>query len=546
MPDGAAFGGLPPPGVSPQDWYAQQRAQMLASALMQGAMSPIEQPQTAPVHGLYVQPRVGPVSALSKVAEALMGRKAMERAMSLYGANMSRAMGAFENPSLEPGASVAPPSSPDEQSVQPPAGQTPPTVNPGGPLAIPGLDPRTAMSLYMSDPAKYAALKEGPEAVQLARLSGQSPVAAARGALAKFTAIELRPGGTMIDPVSGRAMLGADPAKGEYYAVGPDGQVHAYPITNDATIQAYRAGLTTAAQQANTPREIPMGAGRTAIGYAPTPPALGGQPGAAAGVPAAATAATSGTPPTSGPAVSGAPPGANAGIWSTVPKLHIPVTPGMSSDTYTTGNLEEASKKKAELVNEYGQAASLANQQLQYNQEALAALPSAEVGPMSEWLTTNRQRLIELGVPEKLIPSSGAVTPTLELNKYLLNAALQGARQIYGSRMTQNEVKLQTEEMSPSSHMTADAIRSLVQQGNIQAQYAVQRNADLQRYLNAGGDPQQFEAWYNTHRPISEFAAMQSMDPQRRALALQRFQQHPESRDEFRAKLGWDPLNWQQ
>ena len=38
---------------------------------------------------------------------------------------------------------------------------------------------------------------------------------------------------------------------------------------------------------------------------------------------------------------------------------------------------------------------------------------------------------------------------------------------------------------------------------------------------------------------------MQTMDPAKRATALQRFAQHPESRQDFAQTLGWDPLNWQ-
>lgn len=218
----------------------------------------------------------------------------------------------------------------------------------------------------------------------------------------------------------------------------------------------------------------------------------------------------------------------------------------MSSDARTMGRIANANAKDKELSDQYGAASHLADQQLEFNRRAMAALPNAETGPMSEFLTNNRARLIEAGVPASLIPGSGTVTPTLELNKELLNAALQGARAIYGNRMTQNEVKLQTEEMSPSSHMMADAIASLVGQGNVQANYAKQQASDYARYTSAGGDPMQFEQWYSQNRPISEFAAYSTMDPSKRAIALQRFQQNPGSRQQFKQALGWDPVNWQQ
>ena len=211
------------------------------------------------------------------------------------------------------------------------------------------------------------------------------------------------------------------------------------------------------------------------------------------------------------------------------------------------GRIANANTKDAALTDQYGAASHLADQQLDFNRRAMAALPNAEVGPMSEWLTENRARLSEaFPALAKLIPANGTVTPTMELNKELLNSALQGARTIYGNRMTQNEVKLQTEEMSPSAHMTRDAIASLVQQGNVQAMYAKQQAQDYAKFTRAGGDPTQFESWYATHRPLTEFAAYTTMDPAKRDTAMQRFQANPNSRAQFRQALGFDPVNWQQ
>jgi hypothetical protein len=579
-----------PAGVPPQDYsdfITAQRQQMLANALMQGSMTPIQQPQTTPVKGLYVQPRVGALQGVSKVAEALLGNSAAKQAMQSQvklqqALNQAYAPGGQQTSPGTPLQAAPPPSDPDEQSVQPAIArapgqslattvqQTQPTTAPVNPRNPYGLPADVARQLAMSDPAKYAAYLQGPEWAQQARAANIDPGTAARALLAKQTAQEVRPGATMIDPISGRTIVGADPSKGEFYAVGPNGQVVAMPIQNDAQLQAIRAGLTTAATQANTPREIPMGGGVSTIGYPPTPPALRApqQQPPAAPAPAGQSPAPPGAAPVAGPAPGAAAPGAAGptlpgpprppgtaqappapqatGFWSSMPKLQIPVTPGQTSNTYQQKNLEAASAKNAELSTQYGQQSALADQQLDLNRRALAALPNAEVGPMSEWLTTNRARLIEAFPSLKsLIPESGSVTPTMELNKELLNSALQGARQIYGNRMTQNEVKLQTEEMSPSSHMTADAIQSLVAQGNVQALYSKQRATDYNTFTRRGGDPLQFEAWYAQQRPLSEFAAMQQMSPAQRQVAMQRFSQNPGSRADFKNALGWDPVNWQ-
>ena len=585
------------PGEDYSDFITTQRQQMLAQALMGQSMAPIEAPQTQAVRGIYVQPRVGAAQAASKIAEALMGRSATNKALASQVALQQKL-----NQAYAPGGQVVSQGTPlqaapdgtgsnaagDDQGVQPlvqrapgqslatTVQQTQPTTAPTNPRNPYGLPADVVRQLAMTSPKDYAAYLQGPEWAQQARAANANPSDVARALLGKSTSTQLKPGETNLSPLTGAApYVAADPSKGVSYQVGSNGSVVAVPIANDAEIQAGRAGLQTAAQQANTPHELQMGAGRTAYGYAPTPPALRPQtpsvppaglppapPSAApAGGPAPGAAAPGAAPPTlPGQARPPGPPAAPpqgpprapvpapaTGLWSSMPKAVVPpVTPNMGSDAGTMQDLKNASDKKSALATEYGQQSALADQQLDLNRRALAALPNAEVGPMSEWLTTNRQRLIEAyPALAKVIPSSGTVTPTLELNKELLNSALQGARTIYGNRMTQNEVKLQTEEMSPSSHMTADAIQALVAQGNVQANYTKMRAQDFGTYTQKGGDPQQFETWYAQQRPLSEYAAMQSMSPQQRQVAMQRFSQNPGSRDEFKRTLGFDPVNWQ-
>ena len=191
-----------------------------------------------------------------------------------------------------------------------------------------------------------------------------------------------------------------------------------------------------------------------------------------------------------------------------MPKLPVSSAIG-APDAFTHGRLQAAGAKDAELSSQYGKESDLADQKMQYNTDARKVLESAEVGPSSEWLTENRARLLEWGVPESLVPGSGAVTPTLELNKVLKQSALQGARQIFGSRMTQNEVQLQHEQLSPSPSMTRDAIKSLMRQDDIKQMYAKQRADDYGKYIQAKGDPLRFESWYSKTHPLTEFAQQQ-------------------------------------
>ena len=344
MPDLANI----PVGVPPEDYsdfINAQRQQALAAALMQQAATPIEQPQTQPVKGLYYQPRAGALQGAAKIAEALMGRSATNKAIQSQVALQSALNQSFApgGQMTDPGTSgiplqaAPPPADPNEQSVQPAIARapgqslattvqgtqpTPPTfaaANPRNPLGLPA---DVVRNLAMSDPKAYAAMLQGPEAVQLGRIAGVDPAVAARGALTKQAALEVRPGMTVIDPISGRTMIGADPQKGEYYAIGPNGQVAAFPITNAATLAAWRQGLNTAATQANTPHyePDPFHPGTSNVTYPPTPPALAGvQSAAAQSPPASAPASRPGSaaslqpPPGSTPSPAAAtvpPPGA--------------------------------------------------------------------------------------------------------------------------------------------------------------------------------------------------------------------------------------------
>lgn len=281
-------------------------------------------------------------------------------------------------------------------------------------------------------------------------------------------------------------------------------------IPGAAASKAQISGAEAGGRAANTPAVVPTAGGGSRYGYpgdiAGTPPALRA-PGLSIPQPAGAPPPRSGTLTAKGSAAQGNDP------WASIPKLQIPQGVG-ESDYFTQGKLRKAGEKDAELSGEFGNQAVLADQQLQYNVEARAALKGADTGPLSEWLTRNRASLLELGVPDGLIPKSGSVVPTLELNKALKNAALQGARSIYGSRMTQTEVKLQTDEMSPSSAMMQDAIASLMKQNDIRNIYAKQRAEDYGKYRAAGGDPMRFESWYASKFPLTSFARAASATPE--------------------------------
>jgi hypothetical protein len=82
-----------------------------------------------------------------------------------------------------------------------------------------------------------------------------------------------------------------------------------------------------------------------------------------------------------------------------------------------------------------------------------------------------------------------------EVAKYLGNAALANARGIYGNRMTQSEVGLQLNELSPSVHMTDTAINNLLNTNLHAAQYTIDSAKRVVPYLAANNDAANFSKW---------------------------------------------------
>lgn len=369
------------------------------------------------------------------------------------------------------------------------------------PLNPASLDPRMASMLYSQDPGKYMESFVAPyykpaEITAQIRAAGIDPnspqgraIAAQALQKASQNMINVRPGGTVYNATAGRPEFVA-PANGIQTQYGPQGPV-ASPVPGYNQAIAGVTGAETGARETNTPRVLPTAGGGTTFGYPQdvigNPPAMR-QPGERG-----KTTSTSATPPAPiDPRFKDA--------------KDLPNPSGVGTNPIIAGRIKNSMDKDKELRDQYGKEADLADQKLQLNNEAMKVLSTSETGPLSAWMTENRGKLKELGVPDSLIPGSGTIVPTLELNKYLKNSALQGARQIYGSRMTQTEVKLQTDEMSPSAHMTGLAIKSLINQDNIRNSYAKQRAQMYDDYVHAGKDPLSFESWYSRNYPLAKFA----------------------------------------
>jgi len=520
--------GLQPPYLDPSQYPAYldlQRKQMLASALMQNTQQAGSTP--AEWNSMRVVPRKSALSTVTALASALMAGKSQK---DLMGAQGNYFQGLMGGSSPSPTAAAAPSAPPSAPGVAPLTAEMPPTASQpsaiaaqqgGQPTATPAQpnpmlltgDPRTSQALLtMMGPEEYAKALAGryaPTDLQkLLTMAGATPEQAqqaARQAVTKQTTIDpiaARPGTALIDPTTNKPVFYNPSApEGSMPQFGPNGMPSGIvPLPGGTEAIAAEKGAQTAGEVSNKYSILPTaGGGSTVVGGPHT-----GLPGAPAGP-------TAPTPGRQAPRVaqpSGVPSAPTPQGWEGMPKLPVSSAIG-APDAFTHGRLQAAGAKDAELSSQYGKESDLADQKMQYNTDARKVLESAEVGPSSEWLTENRARLLEWGVPESLVPGSGAVTPTLELNKVLKQSALQGARQIFGSRMTQNEVQLQHEQLSPSPSMTRDAIKSLMRQDDIKQMYAKQRADDYGKYIQAKGDPLRFESWYSKTHPLTEFAQQQ-------------------------------------
>jgi hypothetical protein len=107
---------------------------------------------------------------------------------------------------------------------------------------------------------------------------------------------------------------------------------------------------------------------------------------------------------------------------------------------------------------------------------------------------------------EKWFPGQmNATTSYQEVAKYLGNAALANARGIYGPRMSQMEVRLQKDELSPSPGMNADAINNMLNNNMRLNQYKLDSARRVGAYNVVGNDPTRFGTWNEQYFPQAKY-----------------------------------------
>lgn len=300
--------GMIPPGVDPSDWINTQRKMALAQALQGMSLSPAQADVQQPGGGgkYYQAARVRPITALSKIAEALMARRGFDQSLPDMARMYTQGMQAFEPGGGQPSAAPAPqpasgpaePPPPEAAALGYGGGMPPvqvprqpaPAAQPGAtgmnPLNPGGLPPSVMMRLYYSDPAKYAALLQGtPEWQNALRASGGDSNRAMqimRDNAIKQGAIDMRPGGlTRVPDGKGGYTLIRAPNLPPGYDATLDAQgnpIEAHPTPGLVAGEAEREGAITAAEHLATPRGEPDPLHPGQINWSYAPPRPGTQP----------------------------------------------------------------------------------------------------------------------------------------------------------------------------------------------------------------------------------------------------------------------------
>jgi hypothetical protein len=180
-------------------------------------------------------------------------------------------------------------------------------------------------------------------------------------------------------------------------------------------------------------------------------------------------------------------------------KIQVPrVIPGTSQTPAQAKQAETTVQARTDLLKDSQDATSAAAQSMQYMQAAKAILDSKQDPSTGAYGAL-------IAKASALMPGTHVdATNYAEVAKYLGNAALAQAKGIYGARMTQSEVGLQLNELSPSTKMPDSAIRDLLDTNIRSAAYTINAARKSKLYLASGGDPQKYSDWLEQYYPRAQ------------------------------------------
>jgi hypothetical protein len=290
--------------------------------------------------------------------------------------------------------------------------------------------------------------------------------------------------------------------------------------------------------------------GGAAAGATPAAPAPAGKPGA---VPVAAGTAAGTAPAGATRPANGAIPGSNAQTTDPVLSAALadkdyrlqtpPVTENRSPSTAQGAQMTQTAEARKQVLADAQSDTKNGAQILQYTNAAKSVMQS---GGEITGLGAETRAQVSRALAAMNLTDGDYATSYQEVAKYLGNAALQNAKSIYGARMTQSEVGLQLNELSPSAKMTTKAVNGLLDTTGRAAQYAIDSAKRAPKYLAAGNDPQRFDEWNQAKfdRSAAVNPAATPSTPAVRtapAAAIAYLKAHPETQAQFKSRFGYLP-----
>lgn len=183
-------------------------------------------------------------------------------------------------------------------------------------------------------------------------------------------------------------------------------------------------------------------------------------------------------------------PSANPG-----PEMPSSLTGGQSTSAkeYQQGQGKSASEQEDKINKD----AASAFTKIAQNNKMIDLLPSITTGPLAKQVTAAKMAAQSLGI------DFGDPANNQEFEKFAIKGALEGAKQIYGARLTNQDVMSQIMS-NPGTSMSEKAMYQLLKYDNVVQQRLLDMQSD---YFSDTGPKQTFEMRFNQSHPFMGITA---------------------------------------
>jgi hypothetical protein len=231
--------------------------------------------------------------------------------------------------------------------------------------------------------------------------------------------------------------------------------------------------------------------------------------------PAAPNAAAPGGPSPGGRASTSAAP--QDKYWANMPTYHEPTGIG-SQGTRAKFTSEKVVEEENKRRDAYGQLAKSAMVMSQNTEYMLPHLKNSTVGAGSDIVNHFRSLVAHTGLLSQ--DAVDKLSDTEIANKYLTRNGTEGLMARFGSRLAQAEVSLAVNKQSPNLTQQQRSILTLTVADQVKNAYDRQMAQDFKTYVSKGGDPREYETWYQEHHSLEDFSKQNSGSITKRVMDL--------------------------